>query len=249
MLTTTTEIEKQPTTAIEHVESLIASDLVIGREQPLELRARDLGPPHRRALMVKRIFDVIGATIGLILSAPLTLVIALLITLESPGPALFAQRRVGRGGRLFRCLKFRTMREDAEYRLREDPTLYALYLASDHKIPLKADPRVTPLGRFLRRASLDELPQLLNVLAGTMSLVGPRPVTKEQIASFGPRAHELLSMRPGMTGLWAVSGRNDVGQPRRARLERAYVGRWSLRHDVCILLKTAVVVLTGAGAR
>jgi lipopolysaccharide/colanic/teichoic acid biosynthesis glycosyltransferase len=247
-LTSTTEIEKHSGPALEGIGSDLAADLPIGRGRVRTVRPENLGR-RRRALTLKRVGDVVGATIGLVISAPLMIMIALLVKLDSPGPALFAQRRVGLGGGPFRCLKFRTMRADAELHLKRDPVLYDEFLANGHKLPVHEDPRVTPLGRVLRRTSLDELPQLLNVLAGQMSLVGPRPLSRDEIAYFGSQADRLLSVRPGMTGLWAVSGRSDVGYPKRARLELAYVGRWSLRHDVCILAKTVLVVVTGAGAR
>ncbi len=192
--------------------------------------------------------DIVGATLGLIVCGPVMLVIATFIKLDSAGPILFAQSRVGRGGRSFKCLKFRTMRADAEENLKADPALYRVYIANGYKIPLHADPRVTFVGRFLRRTSLDELPQLFNVFVGHMSLVGPRPVTALEVAYYGSSMDQLLSMRPGVTGLWAVSGRSNIRYPKRARFELAYVARWSLRHDMCILLKTVVVVVTGEGA-
>ena len=166
-------------------------------------------------IAAKRGMDVAGAVIGLIVMAPVLAVLAVLIRLESPGWPLFAHERVGYRGRRFRCLKLRTMRADAEDLLRGDPEMYERYVRNHYKIPEDQDPRTTRLGRLLRRTSLDEVPQLWNVLVGEMSLVGPRPVVEEELAIYGESADLLLSVRPGITGAWAVSGRHDVGYPER----------------------------------
>jgi len=199
-------------------------------------------PRHWR-LAVKRTFDISASLIGLILVAPLLAALSVLICLESPGPPLFRHQRVGLRGRRFGCLKLRTMRPDAEQRLRADSNLYDEYRRHDFKIPNDRDPRTTRIGRWLRRTSLDELPQLWNVLIGDMSLVGPRPVVDEELAVYKGSRTTLLSMRPGITGAWAVGGRNCVAYPERCDLELRYVREWGPWLDVKILIATAGLVL------
>ena len=205
-------------------------------------------PRHVTYHALKRILDVIGSLlIGLVFS-PLIIVIAVRMSLED-GPILFRHPRVGRGGMAFECLKFRTMVPNAEQILRDllakDPQANAEWLR-DHK--LKNDPRVTRIGRFLRRTSLDELPQLWNVLRGEMSLVGPRPIVKEEMLRYGKHARRYLAAKPGVTGLWQVTGRNDTDYRRRVALDAYYVKKHSILMDVRILLKTIKVVVWGRGA-
>ena len=204
-------------------------------------------PLAARAL--KRTVDLAGAVLGLLLTAPLLAVLAVLVRLGSPGPVFFAQARVGRGGRVFRCYKLRTMRHDAESLLRTDPELRATYERHGFKIPCDADHRVTPIGRLLRLSSSDELPQLWNVLKGEMALGGPRPLVVRELAHYpGTDRDVLLSVRPGLTGAWAVGGRSRVGYPDRARMELDYVREWSIGRDFLILLKTVGAVLARRGA-
>jgi lipopolysaccharide/colanic/teichoic acid biosynthesis glycosyltransferase len=192
--------------------------------------------------------DQIAALLILAATGPLMVAFAWGIRLDG-GPAMFRHYRVGCGGRLFRCVKFRTMRPDAERVLREvlerDPALREEWLR-DQK--LANDPRVTPLGRWLRRSSLDELPQLLNVLRGEMALVGPRPITVPELRRYGRARWHYLSVLPGMTGLWQVSGRNRTSYERRVELDQQYVKNRSPWLDCKILAKTVLVVLTGDGA-
>lgn len=188
--------------------------------------------------LLKRVVDVAGALLGLAVLAPVFLTIAALLRLDSAGPTIFPHRRMGRGGRAFDCLKFRTMVEDAEAQLASNPALFSLYRANNFRVPDAVDPRVTRIGRILRRCSLDELPQLWNVLIGEMSLIGPRPVVKDELQHFAGSERLLLSMRPGMTGMWAVSGRHECAYPARAELELSYVRSWSLRADVGIAVRT-----------
>ena len=196
----------------------------------------------------KRVLDIAGAlAIGLVFS-PLILVIAVRMAQEG-GPILFRHRRIGQGGKIFECLKFRTMVPNAEQILQEllerDPEARAEWLR-DHK--LRSDPRVTRLGRFLRKTSLDELPQLWNVLRGEMSLVGPRPIVKEEMLRYGRYLPAYLAAKPGVTGLWQVTGRNDTNYRRRVVLDTYYVRKQTLLMDLRILLKTVQVVLWGHGA-
>ena len=199
-------------------------------------------------LRTKRAIDVPLGLLLSVLAAPLMLVIALVVRLTSPGPVLFRQQRLGRKGRTFLCLKFRSMRVDAELVLRRTPDTYARYVANGFKLPAGEDPRITRVGRFLRRTSLDELPQLFNVMRGEMSLVGPRPIVPEEVSVYGPHAADFLSALPGITGRWQVSGRSKVGYPQRAGIELDYVHQWSLLEDIRILLRTVPAVLRREGA-
>jgi lipopolysaccharide/colanic/teichoic acid biosynthesis glycosyltransferase len=204
----------------------------------------------RPAAPIKRIIDLLGAAAALVLLSPILLVVAVLIRLDSRGPILFRQERMGRGGRPFRIFKFRTMTADAEDRL---PELEARNESAGGVLfKIRRDPRVTRLGRLLRRTSLDELPQLLNVLRGEMSLVGPRPLQRRDCAllqqsdpSGYQKRHQVL---PGITGLWQVSGRSEVGSARMLALDVAYVDGSSLAMDLWIILQTIKVLLTCKGA-
>jgi lipopolysaccharide/colanic/teichoic acid biosynthesis glycosyltransferase len=209
-----------------------------------------LASPATRTLelLVKRVFDIAAAVVGLTLTAPLLLLLALAVKLESTGPVLFRQRRVGAWGRPFRCLKFRTMRGDAEQVLRNDPVLHARYVKNNYKLPDGEDPRITRVGRFLRKSSLDELPQFWNVLRGDMALIGPRPVVPDELNEYGVQRRVLLSVKPGMSGAWAVTGRSRIAYPERAKIELRYVQRWWLWEDVSILWRTLPAILTRRGA-
>jgi lipopolysaccharide/colanic/teichoic acid biosynthesis glycosyltransferase len=197
---------------------------------------------------MRRWADRLIAAALLVIFSPLLLTCAFFIRRDG-GPASFAHYRVGANGRLFRCFKFRTMCTDAERRLREmlerDPALRAEW---QRNFKLARDPRVTPIGRCLRRSSLDELPQLVNVVRGEMALVGPRPITLPELRRYGPARWQYLSVLPGMTGLWQVSGRNRTSYERRVQLDDEYVRTRSLWLDCRILAKTLLVVLTRDGA-
>ncbi len=199
-------------------------------------------------LAVKRALDVAGAVVGLLLAAPLLVVLAIAVKLASPGPVLFGQKRIGQRGRRFTCYKLRTMCADAETRLAADDDLRASYEANHFKLPARHDPRVTALGRFLRITSLDELPQFWNVLRGDMSLVGPRPIVEAELGHYGASRDVLLAVKPGLTGAWAVQGRSRIGYPMRARIELDYARSWTLRGDLAIMLRTVGVVLQRRGA-
>ena len=199
--------------------------------------------------IAKRALDVIGAGLGLVLLSPFFLIVALLVRADG-GPAFFAHQRVGRGGKLFGCLKFRSMVVDSQARLEallaSDPAARAEWEATRK---LKNDPRITRIGRFLRSTSLDELPQLINVLRGEMSLVGPRPVQEAEIDRYyGASAAHYMAVRPGITGLWQVSGRSETSYESRVALDVSYVSRPSMLADLSILLRTPVAVLSRRGA-
>jgi Undecaprenyl-phosphate galactose phosphotransferase WbaP len=198
----------------------------------------------------KRVVDICGAIVGILLFGPLMATIAILIIATENGEPLFAHERVGRNGRRFRCLKFRTMAPDAQQRLAallESDAAARAEWARDQK--LRNDPRVTPLGAFLRRTSLDELPQFFNVLRGDMSLVGPRPIVVAEIERYGDRFALYAKCRPGITGIWQVSGRNDISYDYRVRLDAYYALNQRLSLDILIMLKTFGVVISGDGAR
>jgi exopolysaccharide biosynthesis polyprenyl glycosylphosphotransferase len=197
------------------------------------------------ARVVKEIVDRVGAGLLLAVFAPVLLSLALWIKLGSPGPVLFRQVRVGRDGDHFRIFKFRSMYMDAEQRLAE---LRHLNENDGVLFKIRNDPRVTPVGRWLRKLSLDELPQLLNVVKGDMSLVGPRPPLPEEVAAYPDDARRRLAVKPGMTGLWQVSGRSDLPWEEAVRLDLRYVENWSLTLDFIILLRTVTAVLRSSGA-
>ena len=199
---------------------------------------------------MKRGVDVLGALVGLLVAWPVIALAAVAVRLDSPGRAFFGHLRIGRGGKRFRCWKLRTMHTDAERRLELEEALRVDYFANDFKLPEAQDPRITRVGRLLRKTSLDELPQLLNVLMGDMSLVGPRPVVAEELLRYRGEILTLLSVRPGLTGAWAVNGRHDLAYPERVQVELGYVHSQSLFTDLCILVRTVGAVLhPGAGRR
>jgi exopolysaccharide biosynthesis polyprenyl glycosylphosphotransferase len=196
--------------------------------------------------VLKGVFDRSVAMVSILLLSPVFLVLAVSVRLGSRGPALFRQVRVGRDGSIFTMLKFRSMYVDAEARLA------GLAGHSDHGdgilFKMRDDPRVTPVGRLLRKYSLDELPQLFNVLLGSMSLVGPRPPLPREVARYEEHVHRRLLVKPGLTGLWQVSGRSDLSWDESVRLDLYYVENWSLALDLAIIARTVWAVLQGRGA-
>lgn len=196
------------------------------------------------ARAAKRTIDLVGAAILLLLLAPILLAAAVAVKVDTPGPLLFRQRRTGWRGEEFHVLKLRTMRVGAE-KLRE--VMAARNESDGHLFKIRDDPRVTAVGRWLRRYSLDELPQLVNVLKGQMSLVGPRPLPVKDSAFTGD-ARNRLQVRPGLTGLWQISGRSDLPWEDALRLDLQYVDTWSLKLDLAILFRTLPAVLRSEGA-
>jgi lipopolysaccharide/colanic/teichoic acid biosynthesis glycosyltransferase len=231
---------------------MVANNLSASANLLRSLAARRDVPVAR--VVTKRSVDIIGALVIILIALPVLFAIVLVIIAhDRGGPVLFKQERIGRHGRPFLCLKFRTMCIDADRVLRDllahDPAAHAEWRAA-HK--LTADPRVSRIGQFLRSTSLDELPQLWNVLRGDMSLVGPRPVTQGEVEDeytvFGG-VQEYFSVRPGLTGLWQVSGRNEISYERRVALDKAYVRNLSIIGDAIILYRTIGAVLRRNGAR
>jgi len=194
---------------------------------------------------IKRGMDLVLSTLGLIFALPLMLILAIAIKLDSPGPVFFIQTRVGRDGKKFRAYKFRSMVVDAE---NLKPDLQQLNEADGPLFKIKDDPRRTRVGRFLRRTSLDELPQIFNVIKGEMSLVGPRPALPEEVEAYEPWHRKRLEALPGMTGLWQVSGRSNLGFDEMVMLDIYYVENWSPGLDLSILIRTIPKVLVGEGA-
>lgn len=209
----------------------------------------ELSRAARLAPRLWRLLEIGCAAALLLAAAPLLLLGALAVWLESGRPIFFGHPRLGRDGVPFRCWKLRTMEVGAEERLEREPALRQLHRENGFKLPIDRDPRITPVGRRLRRSYVDELPQLYNVLNGTMALVGPRPIVPEELACFGSEAAELLRVRPGVFGAWTCLGRQRPGYPVRAEVELAYVRGRSARTDARILLHSIPVVLRGQDER
>lgn len=201
---------------------------------------------RRSRIITKRAFDSSAALAGLLFLSPLLLVVAIAVKLTSPGPVLFRQTRIGKEGREFSMLKFRSMVVDAEDRLAE---LRATNQADGPLFKLDRDPRITRIGHFLRRHSIDELPQLVNVLRGEMALVGPRPPLAHEVAQYRESARRRLLVKPGLTGLWQISGRADLPWEEAVKLDLRYVENWSIAFDLMILWRTLYVVVSGHGGK
>ena len=199
---------------------------------------------------VKRVIDLIGASVGLGISAPICLVAYVLIKLDSPGPVVFSQERISKGGKTFKLYKFRSMIDDAENILYADPKLLKEYESNSYKI--KNDPRLTRIGKFLRKSSIDEIPQLWNVLMGDMRPRAYRPVELANQQEVYPETKKyvstLLRVKPGVTGPWQVAGRSKINFEQRVRMDAEYASRMSLAYDFLILLKTIPAVLSAEGA-
>lgn len=196
---------------------------------------------------VKRIIDIIISSIGLIICLPIFIIIALLIKIDSKGPVFFKHKRIGKHGKKLEIYKFRTMIDNAEEAMK--------YFTEEQKkefkenFKLENDPRVTRVGKILRKTSLDELPQIINILKGEMSIIGPRPIVKNELEKYGKNQERFLSVAPGLTGYWAANGRSDVSYEERMALELYYVDNRSLLLDLKIFLKTIGSVLRGRGAK
>jgi lipopolysaccharide/colanic/teichoic acid biosynthesis glycosyltransferase len=223
----------------------VTTDLVVIPGTP-DVRS-DRGLTHAKAWerFVKRAIDVVGGVLLIVLLAPILVVTAIAIRVSSRGPMLFVQVRVGKGGRTFRMLKFRSMRRQAH-----DDRDHVIHLneVSGPVFKIRDDPRLTRVGRLIRKLSIDELPQLMNVIAGQMSLVGPRPPLPEEYATYDPRARRRLSVRPGLTCIWQVSGRSDLDFRRWVDMDLEYIDTWSFGQDLKLLLLTIPAVLSGRGA-
>ncbi|RFB43957.1 sugar transferase [Bacillus sp. dmp10] len=217
--------------------------------EPLEGSTLEVKKSSGIYLCLKRTMDLIGAIVGLIIFSPIFLLISILyMTGDNKGPIFFKQIRMGKNGKEFYIYKFRSMIVNAEEKLKRNEILYRKYIDNNYKLEPSEDPRITKVGQFLRKTSLDELPQFLNVLKGDMSLVGPRPVVQEELIEYGKRKDEFLSVKPGLTGYWQVSGRSDVGYPERVELELHYIYNCSILFDMKIIFLTMVHVIMRKGA-
>lgn len=215
-----------------------------------ELRPATIGRVTAGNSRIKRSFDILFSLAAISSLALLFFGIAVAVRLSSPGPVIFSQTRIGANGRPFKCFKFRTMVVDAEERLQAqleaDPRAAAEFA---EKRKLKHDPRIIPgIGQFLRRSSLDELPQFFNALRGDMSIVGPRPITPEELLLYGNEQASYLSVRPGITGAWQTSGRSNLTFDERVQMDADYVRNWNFWTDLRIVARTTVVVLSGRDA-
>ncbi|MDQ2730101.1 MAG: sugar transferase [Armatimonadota bacterium] len=193
----------------------------------------------------KRLFDLVVALSAVLLLSPVFAVIAVAIKLTSPGPILFRQKRLGRNGELFWCFKFRTMVCGAEQRLQQSPELRKQF---EQNYKLKNDPRLTRIGSFLRTTSLDELPQFLNVVRSDMSIIGPRPIVPPEISKYGPYGDKLLTVKPGLGGMWQAMGRSDTSYTQRIELDMAYIDSCSLGLDIRLFISTILAVIKIRGA-
>ena len=212
-------------------------------KQP-KVKSRSLSFQGLYGEFFKRLFDIVFSLSVLILFSPIYMILALLIAISSKGPIFYVQERVGKNYRSFNCIKFRTMVSNADEILVEmmatSPSLRAEF---EDNFKLKTDPRITKIGHFLRVTSLDEFPQFWNVLKGDMSVVGPRPLVAEELIKYGDYINHVLTIRPGITGLWQVSGRNDIPYPRRVQIDLHYVNFRNFWLDLRIILKTVNVVI------
>ena len=214
--------------------------------EPPPLPPPTLAPPATSR--AKRALDLVVVVLALPIVLLVGLLVVLVVRLTSRGPVLFSHERIGLGGKPFKMFKFRTMHREAEADLQNDAALWNEYVRNGYKVPAELDRRVTRVGRFLRRSSLDELPQVLNVLTGSMTLVGPRPIVPAELANYGADHHVYLSVRPGITGSWQVHGRSCVAYPQRVAYDREYIEGWTLSRDLAILARTPLAVLSAKGA-
>jgi exopolysaccharide production protein ExoY len=227
-------------------EQIVTGSRVEIHGEPFESIARPAEPVGG---LVKRGFDLLAVAVALALLAPLLIGIAVLVRASSPGPVLYGHKRIGFGGKSFKCWKFRTMVVDGDVVLdrclRNDPALRDEWIRTQK---LRDDPRVTPVGRVLRKLSIDELPQLFNIVMGDMSIVGPRPIVTDETRRYGQSIGHYLRTRPGLTGLWQVSGRSNTAYRQRVILDRCYVTNWSILGDIGIILRTVPAVLRSNGS-
>jgi len=228
---------------MEEINNLPANSSINPLRLPLDCKIKHIP--------IKRIFDIFFSLIFLTISSPIFLLISLLIFIKSPGKIIYFHERIGRGGKPFRCYKFRTMYKNADQRLKEILETHPhLREEWEKNYKLKKDPRITPFGAFLRKTSLDELPQFWNVLKGDLSVVGPRPVVKDEMARYYRfKAYKILSVRPGLTGIWQVSGRSDVhSYEKRILMDEHYVDNHSFSLDMKLIGKTIPAILFSKGA-
>ena len=219
------------------------------RDNMTDFRVNDIGDEKKKEgfyLFVKRVTDILGALIGLILLSPIFLIVAIAIKLDSKGPIIFGHTRKGLGGKDIKVYKFRTMHENSKEIFDNFTEEQKQEFYKNFK--LDNDPRITKIGNFLRRSSIDELPQLINILNGSMSIIGPRPIVEKEIALYGEYAPKLFSVVPGLTGYWQANGRSDTTYQERIKMDMYYIDNRSLGLDLKIIFKTFSSVIKGEGA-
>ena len=200
-------------------------------------------------LFWKRLTDIVLSTIALICFSPIFLVVWIMTLFgENKGPLFFKQTRIGKNGMPFKIYKFRSMIVNADEILHANPELYQKYVDNNYKLEPQEDPRVTKLGHWLRKTSIDEIPQFINILRGEMSIIGPRPVVKEELVEYGDRVDKFLSVKPGAMGLWQASGRSNIGYPERCDMELSYVDQASYWFDIKIMFKNIISIFKSTGA-
>jgi exopolysaccharide biosynthesis polyprenyl glycosylphosphotransferase len=224
-----------------HLKNLKSDTTSFGGMPAFTFKSK-MGTPTQ--LAIKRAIDIVGSAVGLILTMPVFIAATIAIKLQDGGPLFFRQQRIGKGGRRFSCYKFRSMCVDAESRR---PALQAINQVDGPVFKAANDPRITPVGRFLRKYSLDELPQLINVLKGDMSLVGPRPPVPDEVAQYSWWQRRRISVRPGLTCVWQVSGRNTVSFEKWMEMDMFYIDNWSLWMDFKLMMRTMPAVVKGTG--
>lgn len=213
-------------------------------EEKLEIKQQS-----RAYLFWKRFFDIVLSSIALVCFSPIFWVVFILSRFgENKGPLFYKQVRIGWHGKPFKIYKFRSMVVNADTILENDPELYAKYVANNYKLEPEEDPRITRLGRWLRKTSIDEIPQFLNILHGEMSIIGPRPIVKAELAEYGDRVDKFLSVKPGAMGLWQSSGRSNIPYPKRCDVELEYVDKASLKFDTEIMFKNIISIFKSDGA-
>ena len=213
-------------------------------EEKLEIKQQS-----RAYLFWKRFFDIVLSSIARVCFSPIFWVVFILSRFgENKGPLFYKQVRIGWHGKPFKIYKFRSMVVNADTILENDPELYAKYVANNYKLEPEEDPRITRLGRWLRKTSIDEIPQFLNILHGEMSIIGPRPIVKAELAEYGDRVDKFLSVKPGAMGLWQSSGRSNIPYPKRCDVELEYVDKASLKFDTEIMFKNIISIFKSDGA-
>ena len=225
---------------VESQEAILSRDIVIVPK--IAKKASKIN-----YMSVKRVFDLVSSTIGLIMLSPIFLILAIIVKLDSKGPVFFAHTRYGKNGKKFKMYKFRTMYENAQDMINDFTPEQMKEWKENFK--LQDDPRITKVGKFLRKTSLDELPQLLNIVKGELALIGPRPVVKDELEKYGENAEKFLSVTPGLTGNWAASGRSNTTYEERMEMELWYVDNISFKTDIQIFFKTIVAVIKKEGAK
>ena len=229
---------------IEYLDTEVKKQVL----QVIKQQKRSLPVNKSYETSIIRLFDILISVSALVVTFPVVFMLSIILFFLNGTPIIFEQKRLGKNGKKFKIFKFRTMRSDATDILKEDPDLFEKYVKNDYKIPANEDPRLVKLGSFLRKTSIDEIPQFFNVLKGDMSIVGPRPIVPEEIERYKGFEKLFLSVKPGITGLWQITGRSDIEYPQRKYLDLLYIENKSIIFDIKIFFKTIKIVLFRRGA-